>query len=169
MKHFQYYPQIEYSGITMTNLMVRAKIRDAIKNETFVYYTFRVTDTDRPDILASKYYGNSNYTWAIFYANDIMDPLSQWPLTQNQFNRYIIKKYGSISYAQTTPHHYLLDNEFIIDKQTYEDVNLAASRKRVVSCYEHEEIENDKKRDIKIIDSRYISQLVNELSVIFKS
>jgi hypothetical protein len=153
----------------MTNLLVRAKIRDAVKNNSYTYYTYRISDADRPDILAAKYYGNGSYTWAIFYANDIMDPLTDWPLTQNNFNSFIIKKYGSIQISQLTPHHYLLDNQYIIDKSTYEDVNLAANRKSVVSNYVYENDLNDAKRDIKVVDSFYIQQLTNELKNIFKS
>ena len=169
MKLFQYYPTIIYDGILATNIMVRAKIRDAIKSDSFVYYQYQVTDSDRPDILATKYYGNPTYTWAIFYANDIYDPLTEWPLTTNQFNNYVAEKYGSIQIAMITPHHYLLNNQYVIDKTTYDDVNVPENTKSIVTNYDYESELNESKRNIKIIDSLYITQLVNEMSQIFQS
>lgn len=168
MIHFKYYPTIEYSGQTVTNLLVRGKIRDVVKNSTFMYYEYVVTDTDRPDILSSKYYGNSSYTWAIFYANDIFDPIRDWPATQQQFPKIVARKYGTVEKAMITPHHYLLDDTYIIDKYQYEDVNLSADRKKMVTQYEYESNLNEAKRNIKIIDSAYIRQITNELSVLFK-
>lgn len=168
MEHFRYYPTVEYLDQIVTNICVRGRVRDSVLNNTFIYYRHTVADFERPDIIASKYYGNASYTWAIFYANDIFDPIADWPLTDQQFVKVVAKKYGSVPKALITPHHYLLDNQYEIDKPTYEDVNLSADRKKMITQYDYEHDLNESKRQIKIIDAVFIRQLTNELSVLLK-
>lgn len=168
MQHFKYYNQIDYKGTVATDISLRAKIRDALENSAYLYYFHTVHDDERPDTIASKYYGNSNYTWAIFYANNIFDPIEEWPLSSEVFYSMLTKKYGSIEFCSQTIHHYLLDDKYEIDKTTYDDINLEASRKKSISIYEYEFEKNEAKRKIKIIDASYITQISNELKNIFK-
>ena len=68
-----------------------------------IYY---VQDGDTPEILAERAYGDAGAGWIIMYANEIYDPLYDWPLDYESFNKYIIGKYGSIAAAKTRVHHY---------------------------------------------------------------
>lgn len=97
MEYFRYLPIIEYSDNQATNILVRGAVRDYIKNNIYTYYPYDVTDSDRPDIVADWYYGNSRYAWLIFYANDIVDPYYGWPFTYREFKDYIEGKYGDNS------------------------------------------------------------------------
>lgn len=130
MKHFYAYPKIEYSNNLATNLLVRGKIRDAVLNNTTLYYKYRVDDLMRPEILSYKYYGSPYYAWAIYYANNMTHPTFDWPMNQREFDKYILEKYGSLQKAQSkysdggkinhdSIHHYLLNNNHIIDRQTF--------------------------------------------------
>lgn len=168
MKYFEYLPKFEYSELSVTNILVRAKVREFVLNNAAVYYKYKIEDGERPDTLSSKYYGNSNYTWVIFYANNIYDPIFDWPLTNEQFNSYLTNRFGSLQVAHQTPHHYLLDDRYIIDKQTYEDPTTASVQKRMVSVYEHEMNENEAKRQIRVIDKVYVRQIVNEMQQLFE-
>jgi len=169
MEHFRYFPQITYSDELAVNIMVRGVIRDYILENKVLYYEYTIPDGMRPDILASKYYGNSKYTWIIFYANNIIDPIEDWPLSSREFNSYILSKYGRIESAKDleNPHHYLLDNKYVIDKRTYEDITIESSRKQAITNYQYEFELNEAKRNIQIIDSAYLFQIVNELKVLF--
>lgn len=174
MKHFVYYPKIEYGNEIAINIMVRGKIRDLILSQSALYYKYVVEDGERPDIIATKYYGNPLYTWAIFYANEIFNPLFDWPLNSQDFIRYIEKKYGSIEEAQNelnTPHHYeYIDPEsnlvYIIDEETYN--NTDAANRRKVSVFSYEQELNESKRNILVLDKAYILQIENELRKLFK-
>lgn len=95
MKYFSYLPKIEYSDNLATNLMVRGKIVQLINEKSILFYNYRIKDSDRPDLLSEFYYGNSDYTWILFYANEIYDPIHQWPLFYSEFNSHINKKYGN--------------------------------------------------------------------------
>lgn len=97
MKHFEYYPQIEYSNNIATNIMVRAKLRDAIVGKTALYYTYTVKDGQTAEDVANKYYGSPNMVWVIYYANNIFDPIFDWHLEHDSFHKYLIEKYGSIA------------------------------------------------------------------------
>ena len=51
----------------------------------------------RPEDIAYYYYGSTDYTWLIYLANNIVDPYHQWPLSQENFNKYLIEKYAAKS------------------------------------------------------------------------
>lgn len=167
MQYFTYLPKFEYSELAATNILVRAKIREFVLTNAAVYYKHTIEDADRPDSLATRYYGNSNYTWLIFYANQIYDPFFDWPLSHEALINHLINKVGSLEIAKQTAHHYLLDDEYIIDQTTYNDVNIPASRKSIVSVYDHEMSENEKKREILLIDRTYVRQITNEMKRLF--
>lgn len=176
MKHFHYYPKIEYGDEQAVNIMVRGKIRDAILQKTAIYYKYVVSPGERPDLIATKYYDNPRHTWAIFYANNIFHPIHDWPMDEVVFTKYLETKYG-VSYprgALALPHHYEMTEpatktRLIIDEATYNLYRTDPERNvRVVSLYEHEIELNDKKRNILILDRTYILDITNELSKLFK-
>lgn len=181
MKHFEYYPKIEYSNQLAVNITVRGKIREAIKQNLALYYKYTVRDGERPDIISSKYYGNSSYTWAIFYANDIFNPLLEWHMEHNNFFKYLTKKYGSVEYTTQTVHHYeykdaFSGNVFTIDEATYykylgqyEVDSQKLKEVKIVTLFDYEDSINESRRNIYILDKSYILQITNELSNLFVS
>jgi hypothetical protein len=94
LKYFSYFPKIEYGDELATNIMVRAKVRDILKQNASLFYNYRLSEGDRPDLLSDFFYGSSDYTWLIFYANDMYDPNHDWPLFNHQFLSYMEEKYG---------------------------------------------------------------------------
>lgn len=180
MKHFAYYPQIEYSNQLATNITVRGKIRDAILKQSALYYKYIIADGERADVIASKYYGNSSCVWAIFYANNIFDPHFDWPLDSDNFNKYINQKYGSLEKAKNTSEefcYYLLDGKYYIDKFSFDDPTFPdktntkeqnLERKTKQSLYEYELQVNNKKREIAVLDVSYLMQITNEMKNLFK-
>lgn len=93
MKHFSVYPKIEYSNNTVVNMTARAKIRDLVLQNKVVFYDYVLDDYERPDILATKYYGMSDYTWLLFYANNVFDPFYDWLLSPEEFKKFLLNKY----------------------------------------------------------------------------
>jgi len=89
-----------------TNIFYRNKFREAVKNQSVPYYLYTVRDQDTPDSVAYKYYGDPMAYWIIMFANDMVDPIYDWPLSIKNFNAYIKEKYGSIETAKITIHHY---------------------------------------------------------------
>lgn len=90
----------------VTNIFFRMHIIKEVLDNTAAYYVYNVKDYDKPETLADNIYRNPEAHWIILYANDMVDPQYDWPLNDDNFNNYIINKYGSIEAAKTTPHHY---------------------------------------------------------------
>lgn len=179
MRHFTYYPKIEYGNKLTVNIMVRSKIRDVILKNTGLYYKYVMEDGERFDVISKKYYGNSDYVWAIFYANNILDPIADTHKSHNDFMSYIKAKYGSIQTPNQTTHHYeytdsFSNKTFIIDEATYyqylgEYENETDSLKsvRIVTQFEYEFELNESKRNIVVLDKQHLGTITNELENIF--
>jgi hypothetical protein len=90
----------------VTNIFFRVRMVREVLNNISAYYDYTIADGDKPEILAEKIYKDPEAHWIILYANDIVDAQYDWPLVYNDFQQYIINKYGSIALAQTTYHHY---------------------------------------------------------------
>jgi len=195
MKYFSYLPQVTYNGKIVRNILARGKIRDMILNNSVAYYPYAIEDGDRPDILAHKYYGSSDHTWIILYANEIFDPFYDWPLEQEIFDKMITSKYDEIRINNTTKYHLPNINDvdgndvngsicttqefcqlavgeyrnlagLVLDKASY--LALDANQRTILSIYELEDEKNEAKRNIKIIDKVYLTQIIRELKVLFQ-
>jgi len=120
------FPRIDYSisedkNVTenVTNIFKRyAMLRDVLSNSGS-YVLYEIEDNDTPEILAEKVYKDAGAGWMILYANKIMDPQFDWPLSDINFKKYIIEKYGSVAAAQTSYHHYEKIVETRVGDQTY--------------------------------------------------
>ena len=181
---FQHYPQINYdiSGLkpaktkSAINIMVRSKIKSMVLDNIVAYFPYTIPEAERPDVTAYKEYGDVKYTWLIFLINDIHDPIYQWPLNAREFGAYIKNKYGTLSYAQSTVHHYeqtirerveatsttdpIVKATIEVDLTTYN--TLAVGSKKLVYYYDWEVERNEDKRNIKLIDKNYVSDILAE-------
>ena len=125
-QYFGYFPKVKYSisedkNVTesVTNIFKRyAILRDILSNGSS-YVLYEIEDTETPELLAEKVYNDAGAAWIILYANQIIDPQFDWPLSDVNFKKYIIEKYGSISNAATTYHHYEKIVETRVGDQTY--------------------------------------------------
>lgn len=117
-------PQYE----TVTNIFFRIGYIEEVLNNISAYLTVEVSDSDTPEILAEKVYGDAGAGWMITMANKMIDPQWEWPLDYDQFRKYLIGKYGSVEIAQTTPHHY----EMVITRTLQPD-NITTERRYIVN------------------------------------
>ena len=112
--YFKYFPKLEYDikgrrrskYMLVTNILFRVQFVHGIMDNISAYYEHLIQEGETPEILAEKVYGDPEAHWIILLANDIVNPLFDWPLTYDQFDEYIVDKYGSIDNAATTIHHY---------------------------------------------------------------
>jgi len=166
--YFSNIPSIEYGTKVATNLIARPKVKEFILNNPNVVYDYVVKDGERPDQVASAYYGESNFVWLIFLANDIVDPYHDWPLTQSQLKELLNIKYGSNAIAKSTILHYKHNTKgTLITKETF-DLNatmqkIQSSDYTAINAYDFEDDKNESKRLIKLIDTRLASQAYAKL------
>ena len=183
---FQHYPQINYdiTGTkpvktkTAINIMVKAKIKNILQNDIVNYFPYSIPESERPDITAFKVYGDVKYTWLIFLINNIYDPLFDWPLNSREFGAYVKNKYGTLSAAKNGIHHYekivrtrteatgtteaIPEATIEVDVTTYDALD--AADRNIVYCFDWEIDRNEAKRDIKLIDRRYVADILSEHS-----
>jgi len=139
MLYFNSFPLVVASdyknnAILLTNLMARVDIIPSLLKNPLLFYSYDLKDSDRPDILAHKYYDDSDKYWMVLYANEIMDPLYDWPLNSQQFDAYLKNKYSEaaggdafvLTYTTSTVQEY----RKIIT--TYDSTSLETTTKTVV-------------------------------------
>jgi hypothetical protein len=186
--YFTYFPttenDLEQNGSveSVTNILRRFKVKNSVKDRLDVYYDYQIRAGDRPDTIAEKYYGSSAHAWIVLHYNDIIDPIFDWPLFNQDLDNYIKSKYGSIAAAQAsvyeyrrilTPKQTLVDGTIVqeryvvIDKTTYD--TLGESEKQSISSYDYELEKNEQKRIIKILDNKYLNQIIGEVEDILRN
>lgn len=134
------FPKIQYpndpSGVSetlVTNIFHYVRLLSAIQNNSYTYYEYQVKDGDTPEIVATKYYGDPDYVWLIFLANNLTSRYTDWPLSNEEFQNYIISKYGSIQAASNQIDHYIDQNGNYIDPNV--SANPAIIKGFVVDAY----------------------------------
>ena len=193
MQYFNSLPKIRYVdqnnvATAYTNLMARASVIPSVLNNALVYYTYDIQDGDTPEIIAYKYYGDINRFWIVLYCNQLNDPLWDWPLSSNKFEKYILNKYntGNLNsihhYEKITTQTNINTNTTTVETETIsqeaynslqsnttatytflhvgpaENVQVNVT-KRTVTNYEYEISLNESKRNIKILNSIYADKL----------
>jgi hypothetical protein len=162
--YFSKFPLLAYINSDNVNYSVatditrRVAVTNSIKENFSLYDEYDVQEGDTPEILAYNLYKNSQYHWIILLLNDIIDPRFEWPLTQEQLQRYAIDKYGSTEAIYET-HHYeaSLTDTTIVDS---DDANFP--EKVEISNMDYEITLNETRRRIKILKPNYISSFITE-------
>lgn len=106
MRYFEAFPKIDYNNSTIRNILSRVRVLERTKQYGTVYHPFVINDFESPSKIAYDYYGSTDYTWIIFLVNNIVDPYYDWPLSSQEFDDFIIGKYGSLQAAQSQILHY---------------------------------------------------------------
>ncbi len=106
---FSKFPAVSYNGNIITNITVRLKFDQMVENNLLAFYPYTVQEGERADVIAYNYYGDANYAWLIYLANNIYDPLGDWHKTEDQFKRYLASTYGSPAAAQEKVMFYRVD------------------------------------------------------------
>ena len=99
-EYFKHFPTIDFDVKNDGNL-IKAKdifrnIRvssEAVDSITGYEYTY-IGDQDRPDVLASKLYGDATLYWLFWMVNDHFATYNDWPKSQRVLERFIKRKYS---------------------------------------------------------------------------
>ena len=119
-KYFNYFPKTVYSLDTtnnvdvVTSIVSRFAFESSFRDNTSVYYEYNIQDSDTPEIIANKFYGDSEKHWVVLMLNHIVDPQFDWPLDQRTIISYMDEKYSAnasvgqsgVSWAQANIHSY---------------------------------------------------------------
>ena len=171
--YFESFPKIFYDSVgqgnpkVVTNLLRRVAIRAKVKTNTMLYDTYDVKSGETPEIIADKLYQDPELHWIVMLVNNITDRYHQWPMKEQQFNTFLNEKYDNPDGV----HHYEISQEsgdtstkievyanealYTRDTDFYNSATIVTNR-------EYEEREQDKKRQIRLLDPRYVDEFVDE-------
>ena len=192
--YFNQLPDFEYVSrlpdakisdyITVKNLFKRAFLREDIYQNLTFFTKYSIKGDDRPDNVAAEIYQDSSLDWLVLLTNNIINIPNEWPLSQDDFNRYLLDKYDNdYNTIYNGIHHYETievedSNETIIVPAglevsqdfttTYYDyfiggLTTANDITRPVTNYEYEENLENKKREIFILKPEYISVVLDDI------
>lgn len=140
MLYFNSFPKVittDYKNnfMLLTNLMARTEIIPSLLKNPLVFYSYDMKDSDRPDVVADKYYDDVNKFWLILYSNQIMDPEYDLALSSSKFNSYLNAKYKDaaansnmdvLSYITSTT------QEYRKKITTYDPVSLTSTDRTII-------------------------------------
>ena len=113
--YFSQLPDFEYVSrlpdarisdyISVKNLFKKGKLREDIIEKSAVFTKYKVRGNDRPDNVAQELYGDPDLDWVILASNNILNVYNEWPMTQINFENYLLEKYGTYENINAI-HHY---------------------------------------------------------------
>ena len=98
--YFSNFPIVTYGNNQAVDITERVIFRDKTLNNPYVFYPYDLTNDERADQFANRYYNDSYKSWILYLGNNITDPYYGWYLSKDQFDKFIQLKYNSISDAQ---------------------------------------------------------------------
>ena len=154
-KYFNYFPKTLYTtddinAGSVTNLISRFSFEKSFKDSTSVSYEYDIQDSDTPEIIADKFYDDSERHWIVLMFNDITDPQFDWPMDYKTLISFIDEKYSASAnvgqsgsnWAKSNTHSYykketrttistntITVNKIEVDANTY--ANIASSSSTV--------------------------------------
>ena len=191
--YFRQVPEFEYVNrssdgksigdfTVVKNLFKRVKIREDILKNLAYFTQYQIEGDDRPDNVAFKVYGDETLDWVVLLSNNITNIQTEWTLTQQAFNDFLIKKYGSIEKTNGI-HHYETrelkndSGEIVVPKGLKVQKNFKTEyfdRKRdgyvirvnevdAISNYTYEVRKEESKRNIYLIKAEYLELILDDV------
>ena len=178
MSYFSRFPKMIYDMKNDNNykllpdILRRVKQRNAIKSGQFVFDTYDVKNGETPETIAYKWFGDAELHWVILMINNVTDRYYQWPMTQPQFDEFLLDKYSNPDGI----HHYEITrtsgittsqgpNDYSHKVECNSDEDGASS----ISNREYEERIQDNNRSIRLLNQTYLSDFIDEFDKLIKS
>lgn len=92
-EYFNNLPEINYNGVLVKDISRRVNFLKQTVENPYVYLPYTIQEGDRAEDIAYHYYGDANYAWLVYLANNIVDPYNAWPLDEETFHQFLIDKY----------------------------------------------------------------------------
>ncbi len=91
---------------TVKNLFKRGKLREDIFGNLSFFEKYSIIGDERPDNVAYKLYNESTLDWVVLLSNNILNIQTEWPMTQDTFDKVMLERYGSYDNLYNGVHHY---------------------------------------------------------------
>ena len=105
MHDFDHLPTIEWNGWKMRDISRRFIIKWLQTKKSKPYwFEHRITGWKSIENVAYDFYGSCDYIWALMVVNNIIHPVNDWLLKEDEVISMASKKYGADHLND--PHHY---------------------------------------------------------------
>ena len=195
--YFKQVPDFEYVSrlpdakisdyIAVKNLFKKAELRPDIFQDLATFQKYQIKGDDRPDNVAEDFYQDSSLDWLVLTCNNIINVQTEWPMSQRDFDRFLLDKYGTYANLESTHHHETLEVKnskgvvmlekglevesdfsfsyydwWLKEQKTVATANLVTE----VTNYQYEEKIEDAKRNIFLLKVRYLNLVTDDLEEI---
>tara|TARA_B100000519_G_C14214584_1_gene424310 strand:+ start:299 stop:808 length:510 start_codon:yes stop_codon:yes gene_type:complete len=160
--YFSEFPVILYDSKEVTNLLRRVAIRSKVKTNVMFFDTYDVKEGETPEMIADKLYDDPQLHWVVMIVNNITDRYHEWPMSGNQFLDYVNEKYSN----PEGTHHYEIEQS---SGDTTVKINIGTDNTdhptaTLITNYEYEEEEQNRRRKIRLLDPKFIQDFTAEFS-----
>ena len=151
----------------LPDILRRVKLRSTIKSGGMLFDKYDVKEGEKPEDVAFKWFGDAELHWVILMTNNVTDRYYGWPMNQVQFAEFLTDKYGAGN--EDAIHHYEVTRDSgrttgqgPSDYSHKVEVNSDADNASSISNREYEEREQDKKRQIQLLDKSLLGDFITE-------
>jgi len=162
--------------VVMKNIFRRTTMDFSKNKAVMTFEKYVIFGDDKPYQVSQRIYGSPKYEWVILLTNNIVNVYSQWPKSNDEFDIYFRKKYGTN--IEGLYHYVTKKVEYqgieVVEEGTVVDVDYkftlpngtvigSDSLVRPVSNYEYEYTKNEEKRSIYLINPFVIDDFIVEM------
>ena len=77
---------VNFSNVEMLDIFRRISFTETTLNDVKNFEDYLVTDGEKPDDVANKFYGSPNYWWLVLLCNNIIDIENEWPKSASELD-----------------------------------------------------------------------------------
>jgi hypothetical protein len=164
------------------NFFMRGKLRDDIFQDVSIFTKYEIRGDDRPDNVAFEVYGDANLDWLVLTCNNIINVYDEWPMSQFNFENYLLDKYDTYENINAT-HHYEttevknskgvvivpagleVDSNYSVSfyDEEIEGMTIVSSPVTEITNYHYEEKLQEDRRNIFLLKPRFLNVVKDDL------
>jgi hypothetical protein len=153
--YFKSHPKMVYNGKDVIDIFHRIVTVKYLEENYLYANLYDIKESETPEILANKLYGDGEFHWVILLVNNIINVKNDWPKNQEELNDHINSKYSS----PYSTHHYEDADGDIVD---------VSDLSYTISNYDYEFKINVNKSKIKLVKPEYLNKFVKNFRALIK-
>ena len=150
----------------LPDILRRVKLKSVIKSGGMLFDKYDVKEGEKPEDIAFKWFGDPELHWVILMTNNVTDRYYGWPMNQVQFAEYITDKYGdnvdAVHHYEVTKDSGRTTSNGPSDYSHLVEVNSDTANAISISNRQYEEREQDKKRQIQLLNKSFLGDFIAE-------
>jgi len=172
MSYFNKFPLMSYDikgnkiRKLLPDILRRVKLRAITKSGGMLFEKYDVKEGEKPEDIAFKWFGDAELHWVILMTNNVTDRYYDWPLNQVQFAEFLTDKYGdnvdAVHHYEVTKDSGRTTSNGPSDYSHLVEVNSDTDNAISISNRQYEEREQDKKRQIQLLDKSLLGDFIAE-------